>query len=103
VSLSYARLPAPWGIHPETLKGGRNLLQVSPPDQAPLLVCYCQRTHTAGLFYSGLQYWQMLTPLTFAQFLVMLGNEGIAIPESDDATAWIEACGLAPVATGRPH
>lgn len=94
MSFKLANVPAPHGLHPETLGSGRHILEVHPHGEAPMLACYCPRNRVGAMYYTVLGYWQMFVPLSFGSFLRMLAESGVQVPESDDSRDWIEACGL---------
>jgi hypothetical protein len=97
-------IPEPLGMHPDAPIGrGYDLVIVHSEqrDARPgerFFLRYCHRNKCGGVYSNTFNWWTMVTPITFAEFLEMLKEQMIISAhalESPEVQGWIQACSLA--------
>jgi hypothetical protein len=100
-------IPEPLGMLPGASAGGGYGLVIvhSRQDDARpgerFFLRYCHRNKCGGVYSNAFNWWTMVTPITFAEFLEMLKGQMIISThalESPEVQGWIQACSLASAA-----
>lgn len=78
---------APKAPHPDSLADGELIIQ---NDAQQLLVMYCPRNRTGGLYYVEMGTWALQTPIAFGDFLAFLKQRDIQLPDGPDLQRWLD-------------
>lgn len=91
-------IPEPLGMHPDYVTGPGFSITIIWPDANRFLVRWCCRNKCGGVYSKAQKRWNLMTPITFDDFLGFLKANNIIPRESWDAwevRRWVKACRLA--------
>ncbi len=95
--------PPPWGMHPESVRSGRNLIRCVDQQGAAALLGYCPINRTGAVYSIVLGRWHVVTPIGFDQFAALAAEWGVSLQPGPEFDIWCAACSASVAADTEKH